>query len=166
MDRHALHRMYVLPFELRPNETMIMGEIPEASVASANTHDLPTFAGWWEGTDIEVRREMGLLDDEACAAEVEGRHRFCDTLADRLGQPREPGATLRASLEAMAASNTRLLLVNLEDLWLSKDPQNVPGTHRERPNWRQKAGLSLEEMRDDERVTGTLRAIDDRRKKR
>jgi len=166
MDRHSLHRMYVLPFELRPAQPMIMGEIPEASVASANTHDLPTWQGWWDGSDVDVRRDMGLLDEAGAEAEKDARRGVAFELADRLGVPREPGPTLEASLTALASSDARLLLVNLEDLWLEGAPQNVPGTHRERPNWRRKSARSLETMRADERVLRILTAIDARRRQR
>ncbi|MBW2463310.1 MAG: 4-alpha-glucanotransferase, partial [Deltaproteobacteria bacterium] len=154
MGKRALHRMYVLPFELRPNEPMIMGDIPTASVASANTHDLPTFQGWWSGADIDVRREMGLLTDDAWAAEHQDREGITAVLAERLGVPHDAAAVLDASLTALAGSDARFLLINLEDLWLEAAPQNVPGTHRERPNWRRKAGPTLEAMREDPRVAG------------
>ncbi len=32
----------------------------------------------------------------------------------------------------------------LEDLWQEKQPQNVPGTDKERPNWQRKARFGLE----------------------
>ncbi|RLB47422.1 MAG: 4-alpha-glucanotransferase [Deltaproteobacteria bacterium] len=163
MDKRALHRMYVLPFELRPNEPMIMGDIPVASVASANTHDLPTFQGWWSGADIDVRREMGLLTDDAWAAEHRDRDGLTAVLADRLGTPHDAAAVLGASLTALAGSDARFLLINLEDLWLEEAPQNVPGTHRERPNWRRKAGLTLEAMREDPRVVDLLKRVHERR---
>jgi hypothetical protein len=35
---------------------------------------------------------------------------------------------------------------NVEDLWLERRPQNVPGTSRERPNWRRKTRFTLEKM--------------------
>jgi 4-alpha-glucanotransferase len=166
MDRHAFSRMYVLPFELRPGETMIMGEIPESCVASANTHDLPTWRGWWEGRDIDVRVEMGLTAEDEAEDEKRERKETARALADRLGVEPEPAATLEAALGALAASDARLLLVNLEDLWLEEAPQNVPGTHRERPNWRRKAALSLEEMEADATVKRILGSIDDRRRRR
>ncbi len=166
MDRHALSRMYVLPFELRPEETMIMGAIGESSVASANTHDLPTWRGWWEGRDIDVRVEMGLTPAEDAQTEKRERKALAHTLADRLGVAREPAATLEAALGALAGSDAHLLLVNLEDLWLEGSPQNVPGTHRERPNWRRKAARRLEAICTDTEVRRILSMIDDRRKRR
>jgi 4-alpha-glucanotransferase len=47
-------------------------------------------------------------------------------------------------LAFLASSHARVLLVNLEDLWLETDPQNIPGIQEEHPNWRRKARYSLE----------------------
>src|SRR6185295_316877 len=35
---------------------------PELALASVNTHDMPTIAGFWAGRDIELRRSLGLID--------------------------------------------------------------------------------------------------------
>jgi len=58
----------------------------------------------------------------------------------RLGARRAGVAgVLRALLAYLAASPARIIVVNLEDLWLERRPQNVPGTGLGRPNWRRKA---------------------------
>jgi 4-alpha-glucanotransferase len=51
-------------------------------------------------------------------------------------------------------------MVNLEDLWLARDPQNVPGTGKERPNWRRKAEHTLEEILRHPRFADILRGLD------
>ena len=40
-------------------------EYPSQALSSTTTHDLPTLAGFWSGRDIDVRREVGLIKDEA-----------------------------------------------------------------------------------------------------
>ncbi len=50
---------------------------------------------------------------------------------------------LHAWLARLASSPARIVLVNVEDLWLETAPQNVPGTWRERPNWRRKVRYPL-----------------------
>jgi 4-alpha-glucanotransferase len=67
-------------------------------------------------------------------------------------------------LEWLAASAAPLIVVNLEDLWLETEPQNVPGTEDERPNWRRRAALTLEEMRAREDIAATLRRVDGARR--
>jgi 4-alpha-glucanotransferase len=46
----------------------------------------------------------------------------------------------------LKASPAEIALISLEDLWLERRPQNVPGTSSERPNWRRKAKVSLEKI--------------------
>ncbi|HLP77960.1 MAG TPA: 4-alpha-glucanotransferase, partial [Candidatus Paceibacterota bacterium] len=53
---------------------------------------------------------------------------------------------LRACLIWLARAPAEIVLVNLEDLLLEKLPQNTPGTYKERPNWRRKAKLPLEQL--------------------
>jgi 4-alpha-glucanotransferase len=83
--------------------------------------------------------------------------------------PEAPGtadAVLRDRLQWLAASPARLVLVNLEDLWGETAPQNVPGTHAERPNWRRKARLSFEEFSSRPETVETLERVDRQRKGR
>ncbi|MCB1322688.1 MAG: 4-alpha-glucanotransferase, partial [Leptospiraceae bacterium] len=50
-------------------------QYPELSVASVNTHDLPTFPGFWLGRDIEARRRIGIFTNEEAQREWEQRTR-------------------------------------------------------------------------------------------
>ncbi len=73
-------------------------------------------------------------------------------------------ATLRACVAHLGESRARVVLVNLEDLWLEERPQNVPGTHLERPNWRRKAIHGLEDFRTMPSVQETFQELDHLRK--
>ena len=73
---------------------------------------------------------------------------------------------LKAILLFLGASPAEVVLVNLEDLWLETEPQNVPGTHDERPNWRRKARYGLETFSRLPEVTDVLQEIDNIRRKR
>jgi (1->4)-alpha-D-glucan 1-alpha-D-glucosylmutase len=44
---------------------------PDAALATASTHDLPTLAGWWQGHDIEVRAKLGLVGAETARLQDE-----------------------------------------------------------------------------------------------
>jgi 4-alpha-glucanotransferase len=59
-----------------------------------------------------------------------------------------------------------MVIVNLEDLWHETEPQNVPGTHTERPNWQRKAKYSLEEFSTRADVIGPLKKVNELRKQR
>jgi 4-alpha-glucanotransferase len=162
--------MYVVELEIKPDQQPILGEIPAHSVASLDTHDMPMFAAFWDGLDIEDRLRLGLLD--ALAAEKE-RAKLAVTKKPLLElltkEGRLPGndsaleSILRAFLELLAVGPDQVMLVNLEDLWGETSPQNIPGT-LEYGNWRRKARLSLEQFTGDARVKNVLRNIDRLRK--
>lgn len=78
----------------------------------------------------------------------------------RISKKRPAGReALNEALCVLAASRARILMVSLEDLWLERRPQNVPGTSRERPNWRRRARYSLEQFTRMKPVLETLREI-------
>jgi 4-alpha-glucanotransferase len=150
LARHDIYRMYVLQYELRPGPKRPLRAVRSDAVASLNTHDMPPFAAYWEGLDIEERRAMGLLDDVGVRRERNGRESAKRALVEylkrqgRLTGPATMEEVFRACLSHLSASPARLVLVNVEDLWGETSPQNVPGTCDERPNWRQKAAYDLE----------------------
>jgi 4-alpha-glucanotransferase len=72
---------------------------------------------------------------------------------------------LRRLLEQLASSPARMVLVNLEDLWHETEPQNVPGTSTERPNWQKKARFSFEELSTRADVVEPLKRVDELRKR-
>ncbi len=172
MDRHGVLRTYVLELELWPGREPALPAPPRASLATLNTHDLPTFAAYVGGTDVDDRARMGLLDaheaEEAAAERGLLLDRLRAMLTDRglLGprETRDPRALLRASLELLATSDAELVLVNLEDLWGESLRQNLPGTSTEEPNWRRRARLTFDESIQSPEVVGALEAVDRRRR--
>jgi len=153
MNRHGLHRMYVVQYELVSNRRAALPTVPRDSVASLNTHDMFPFAAFWQGLDIKERQQFGLLN--RLSAQRERRHRqtvkeaLLTFLHEKgwLKRPRvDTGAVLNACLAFLSTSRARTVLVNLEDLWQETQPQNVPSTRQEYPNWRRKALYRLEDF--------------------
>lgn len=165
MARHNIRRMYVLQYQAQPQDEALAPIFPEA-VASLNTHDMPTFAAFWAGLDIDDREDLGILDAELAAAERKRRRellRAVETFLQRRGflkDARDPLAVLRACLAFLSTGPGRVALANVEDFWLEKNPQNVPGTWRERPNWQRRAAHSLEEFTRMPAVVQALREMD------
>jgi len=151
MDRHGVKRMYVLPLEIRATSPPLPPP-PEDCLATLDTHDMPPFASFWNGLDIDDRRKLGLLDRRGVVRERRIRAQAKQTLVGHLRAlgHLEGRATasrvLAGCLRFLATSEASLLLVNLEDLWLERRPQNTPGTADERPNWRRKLKRSVEEI--------------------
>ncbi|HEU5393586.1 MAG TPA: 4-alpha-glucanotransferase, partial [Candidatus Methylomirabilis sp.] len=171
MARHNIQRTYVLPFEGTPDARAALRAPSDTFLATLNTHDMRPFAGFWQGLDIRDRVELGLLAEGHAQEERRGREALKEALvaylrhAGRLtGEPVEPEDVLRACLAFLAASAARIVMVNLEDLWLEAEPQNTPGTRDERPNWRRRARYSLEAIRQLPQVLDALREVDRGRK--
>ncbi len=166
MERHGVRRLYVGQFEMSSDPHNALRPAPPGAVASMNTHDTPTFSGFWRGLDIDDRQSMGLLDDDGVRYEKEQRkttrEAVCTFLRQHkyLGKDANESAVLRAALECIAAGDSGFVLANLEDLWQAPDPQNVPGTWREKPNWRRRAAHALEEFDRTPAVRDTLLAVD------
>jgi 4-alpha-glucanotransferase len=155
-----------MQYELQPQYQNALTPVYPGCVAVLNTHDMPPFAAWWQGLDIEERVELGILTATIAEEERRKRRSMLDALVQalqrqgRLRGPVELRAVLRASLAHLCEGAAQLVLTNLEDLWLETQSQNVPGTWRERPNWRLKARYSLETMNQMPEVLELLREID------
>lgn len=166
MERHHLRQTFVVQYEQQPNPARAVRDAPVRSVASANTHDMPTFAAHWNGLDLEDRAELGLVRRTEIAGELGKRKKLNAALVAFLRKKgflmeNEPDAAsaVRACLRWLAAGPAEIVQVNLEDLWKETQPQNVPGTSTERPNWRRKTKLTVEEIEGSEELAGFLREL-------
>jgi 4-alpha-glucanotransferase len=130
------------------------------ALATANTHDLPTLAGWWWGRDLELERELGILPDDA-ALETARRRREAErrALLRRLardgalcdaGAPEGPGALAAAVHRFLCATPAPLVGLSLDDLAGELEPVNLPGVAPERhPSWTRRMALAFERFESD-----------------
>lgn len=107
----------------------------EAALASWGSHDLPTWAGWRAGRDLDWREALGELSDPAAArsqraADVAG----FDTLA---------GPDFASLNRHLAATASVLAAVQAEDLAGAVEQANLPGTVLDHPNWRRRLPLPV-----------------------
>jgi 4-alpha-glucanotransferase len=126
-------------------------EYPANAIATFNTHDLPTFAGWMTGHDLTTKRAIGVdpgeHDDErrgtreALQAAIRGANGSHD-------------CTFEDVVAFLAATPTRLVSIAVEDVFGMTDQVNVPGTVAEHPNWRRRWPVALEELASDQRLRG------------
>ncbi len=127
---------------------------PQLAAACAGTHDLPTLAGWWEGHDIDETEAMGLTTaDNAARARQERAHDRHLLLEAMRQAGLQPAATDRfePALSALihrylSDAPSALLLVQADDLAGDTTRINLPGTDRERPNWRRKLLLPAQDI--------------------
>lgn len=142
-------------------------------MAGLNTHDMPTFAAFWQGQDIEDRVKMGLLTTPEAEAEARNRATLKEALVGFLEHEGwyakgslNSLAVLKAILAFLSASSAHIILVNLEDLWLETQPQNVPGTQEPYPNWRRRARYDFETFSQWPQVVDVLKEMDRIRKQK
>jgi 4-alpha-glucanotransferase len=141
LHRHGWREIYILQFRLTGNPEAPLDPAPASAVASFNTHDTPTFAGFRRSRDLEDRVEAGLLESERARELARARAHAIAALDARLGLP-DGGSEISREclvlwLQTLLESDADLVAVNIEDLWLEEEPQNVPG-RVDRPNWRRK----------------------------
>lgn len=161
LARHGIARLFVGQFAMPTGPGRAMATPTPEHVASLNTHDVPTFAGWWRGGDLDDQRDLGLIDDAQRAAGLVARAVTRTALGGGVDDPTDVGAdrAMRACTQALAASPAHLVLVTVEDLWLELRTQNVPGTTDERPNWRRPWSRSLDEVLADPAIAAALDAV-------
>ncbi len=172
-ERLATERIYscrVLLFERDGERFRPPGDYPADSVASTGTHDLPTMAGYWAGTDIEARERLGWIDGEDARAERLERERSRVALVDAL---REAGCITSDDLDVaallvavhrfLARTGSRVVLLQLEDLLAQREQVNVPGTTNEEPNWMRKLGLPIDAFETNDTFAAILRVMREER---
>jgi 4-alpha-glucanotransferase len=160
LGQDGVHGMRVLWFERGENNSFAPPEAWDAAaLAMTTTHDLPTVAGWWSGTDIVTRAECGRLGAGVTAADAAAERdgdrtalwqRFAaEGLVEGVAPPPEaPQRVVDAALAFIARTPSPLCLLPLEDLLGQQEQPNVPGTVDEHPNWRRRmpapAGVLLQ----------------------
>lgn len=126
---------------------------PQPAMAALSTHDLPTFAGWWRGLDVDLRETFGIYDAERAARDrderVHERKRFAEALANEgLLPDAEPPARppLEAACRYLARTPSVLAALQVEDVALEMNQANMPGLVDGHPNWRRRSTLTVDEL--------------------
>ena len=138
------------------------------ALATANTHDMATLAGFWAGRDIDQRVRVGLIQGEEAAAKArDDRERDKRALLSRLAregvlpQARAPNdaAELRGAIhEFLCRSPAALVGLALDDLAGEIDAVNLPGVSPDRhPSWKRKMSMTIDELRASSEVRNAMR---------
>ena len=142
---------------------------PKTALVAAGTHDMPTLAGYWLGTDIEIARKIGLMNEERAIAARSARRKDRFAVVESLSRSGRwfvdsrsfeaeingkelPRRFVEKLYSYLATAPCCLLLVQLEDILEQKEQMNMPGTNTEYPNWRYKLPKTVSELYDDEKM--------------
>lgn len=145
----------VLLFERGADGFHAAADYPAACLASANTHDLPPLASLAGETDLELRRRVGQIPDDASLQALRAeRHRDRGALVERLTrdgllepEDRSPDGLAAAVTAFLCATPAWLVGISLDDLAGEAEPINLPGVSAERhPSWTRRMRVGIEDL--------------------
>jgi 4-alpha-glucanotransferase len=177
LEEHGIAGIRVLWFEGATNGKGF--KLPDAwdrnAVGTTTTHDLPTIAGWWRGSDIVWRNRIGQTmaradgrDPEEAAQEERAADRAlmwqafqqAGVAARDVPAPPPDDAPVDEALAYVAATPGALVTFPLEDLLALVEQPNLPGSIDEHPNWRRRVALPVDELFQDDTFCDRLLAVD------
>jgi len=140
----------LLWFEDRPP-----ADYPHRALAAVTTHDLPTVAGLWTGSDLDDQRRLGMEPN------VESTEAMCRRLRAITGvaADAEPDTAVAGMYTALGSAPCMLLAAALDDTMAVAERPNMPGTTDSWPNWSMALPVPLEELMADPRPRAVARAL-------
>ena len=168
MEKWGVLSSKVLYFEREGGGFRAADRYASAALATANTHDLATLAGFWAGRDLEQRARVGLIPNKAALDEAEQeRERGKTALLARLAEdgvlpePRAPDddVALRGAIhEFLCRTPAALVGLALDDLAGEIDAVNLPGVGPDQhPSWMRKISMTIDEMKSSVEVEKAMR---------
>jgi len=172
MPEFGLYHYKVLLFEKLEGRFRRPDEYARRALATPTTHDMPTLRSYWEGRDIELRRRLNLypsteVERNIILERTRDRGLLLDALREQGLKPEHPATPQDAFTTALAhalhlylaRSAAILVALQLEDLLGETLPVNVPGTHREYPNWQRKLAVAIDELPERGEIAAHLDEI-------
>jgi 4-alpha-glucanotransferase len=168
MDRDGMLHSFITRFAATVDDPLPQPRVPSA--ASVGSQDLPRFAAYWCGNDIDDRLARGEIDESTAMADRRARDALVAATAGTAGldpaHRRAPSGirqALQASLDSLATGPAALVLADLADLLGEQVPDNRPGTGPEADNWRWRLPRRLGEIAGDSEVVAGVARITRRR---
>jgi 4-alpha-glucanotransferase len=135
MPRHGIRGIYLAEFAATSEGPMTPPTADE--MATIGTHDTPLLVGWLTGADIDERVRLVDVVEEL----------------------------MTSLLRWLGESDSPLVSIWFEDLWLESEPVNIPGsTSTDRPNWQRPMARLLEDVLADPAVVSRVEALDSARR--
>lgn len=153
--RAAMHDAAILSYRVlwleRDGESFRQPDsYPVAATACVGTHDLPTLSGWLAGSDLDEMAALAHLDAADLDRARLSRRQEIDALLAAMARAGLDAAQPLAVEDSphfaacvhrfLSHAPSALLLVQADDLSGITSRINLPGTDRERANWRRKLG--------------------------
>ncbi len=141
--RQKLAQHRVMSYRLLWFEKDATSTYPREALAAVTTHDLPTVAGLWTGSDLRKQRDLKLQPNEESTNEI------CERLMSMANlDPEAPlPEVIAGAYRLLANAPSRILTASLEDAAAVEDRPNMPATRVDQhPNWCVGLPLPIEEL--------------------
>jgi 4-alpha-glucanotransferase len=151
LQRNGVLSYRVFWFETEPPSTY-----PAMALSAITTHDLPTVAGMWTGSDLEAQQRIGLKPN------VEGTEQSRRQIVDIAGVDEdEPIEEVVVRLhQCLATAPSRVVTAQIDDALGVEERPNMPATTSEQwPNWCIALPRTVEEIRNDAVVRRVAAAL-------
>jgi 4-alpha-glucanotransferase len=132
------------------------------ALAAVTTHDLPTIAGLWSGSDIRAQHQLGLQPNE------EGLRRIRERLSAMTGLSKETpiGQVVERTYQLLAEAPSAIVTATLEDALALEERPNIPATtNNRRPNWSLALPVPMERLEGHALVRAVAKALDGRHRR-
>lgn len=138
LAQHRILSYRLLWFEKEPPETF-----PREALAAVTTHDLPTVAGLWTGSDLKHQHELKLKPNEESTEEIKER---LTTMA-RLKPGSPVKEVIAGAYRLLSQAPSRVLTASLEDAAAVEERPNIPATESDQnPNWSMALPVPIEDL--------------------
>ena len=154
LARRRMLSYRLLWFETDPPELY-----PRRALSAITTHDLPTIAGMWTGSDIEDQVRAGVDPNLASTAAI--RERIIHLTGLNGDAPVD--RVVEALHARLARAPSAVVTATLDDCLGVAERPNMPATMDTWPNWRLALPATLDEILDDRRTRRTAELIGRRR---
>lgn len=153
--RAALVANNILSYRLVWFEKGPPARFPREALAAVTTHDLPTVAGLWTGSDLRAQKDIGLAPNEKGTREIRRRTaRLCRATS------RTPVERVIARVhEALGKAPSRIVTATVDDAMGVEERPNMPATSDEWPNWRLALPQPIESLRKNPLAGRIARAL-------
>jgi 4-alpha-glucanotransferase len=160
--RAELMARRVLSYRLVWFEEDPPSQFPEQALAAVTTHDLPTVAGLWTGSDLAAQKRLHLSPNEQGTKAMRERVARLTRASDRT-----PAETVIARLhDALGRTPARIVTATLDDAMAVEERPNMPATSDEWPNWSLALPAPIETLAKSPLATRIAKALSRRTRPR
>ena len=150
---------------------------PPRAFASIGTHDMPPLKMWWFGYEIELKYKLKMIDEaerlRLYKERENDRWKLLKVLDENGVWPKDnlrrnnylygesyPEGLTEAVHQFLAKSESKVVVLQIEDILGVSELQNLPGTDRDKyPNWRHKWPVDLEDLPTNTDFIRNIKAV-------